>query len=147
MFKLRHLLLLIAIALPISSATEMDGGFIVRQLADFEWDTSNTRIQTQVLFGNPSEPGLYIVRNRFPPGMSSTPHFHSQDRFVTVIEGVWYAGTDDSHDMEKTVPIPAGGFMIHPAGAVHYDGARDVPAVVEIRGMGPVTTTQVGGNN
>jgi hypothetical protein len=25
--------------------------------------------------------------------------------------------------------------------AVHYDGARDAPTVVEIRGMGPVDTT------
>jgi len=143
MIKRHYLFALLVLMLPISSATELEGGFVVRQLAEFEWDLASTRIQTQVLFGNPSEPGLYIVRNRFPPGSSSSPHSHSQDRFITVIEGVWYAGTDDSHDMDRTVPIPAGGFMMHPANAVHYDGAKDVAAVVEIRGIGPVTTTQV----
>ena len=83
------------------------------------------------------------MRIRFPAGASSSPHYHSQDRFITVIEGTWYAGTDASHDMNKTVAIPAGGFMKHPAGAVHYDGAKDSAVVVEIRGMGPVTTTRV----
>lgn len=147
MFKLRYLPAVLLLSLPISSATEMEGGFVVRQLKDFQWDLTSNRIQSQVIYGDPSQPGLYIVRNRFPPGMSSSPHSHDQDRFITVIEGVWYAGTDDSHDMDKTVPIPAGGFMIHPAGAVHYDGAKDVAAVVEIRGMGPVTTTPAARGN
>jgi hypothetical protein len=30
--------------------------------------------------------------------------------------------------------------MMHPAGAVHYDGARDEEVIVEIKGIGPVTT-------
>ena len=71
------------------------------------------------------------------------PHFHSTDRFITVIEGVWHAGTDASHDMTRTTAIPAGGYMMHPAGATHYDGSRGGPVVVEIRGMGPVETTGV----
>ena len=78
-----------------------------------------------------------------PAGGTSRPHFHSQDRFVTVIEGTWNAGIDASHDMTTTTPIPAGGYMMHPAGAVHYDGSRGGPVVVEIRGFGPVSTTGV----
>lgn len=120
-----------------------ENGFVIVQLKDIEWDVNSNRVQSRILQGNPSEEGLYIMRIRFPAGQSSSPHFHSQDRFVTVIEGTWYAGTDASHDMNKTTPIPAGGFMKHPAGAVHYDGAKDAAVVVEIRGMGPVTTTQV----
>jgi hypothetical protein len=27
--------------------------------------------------------------------------------------------------------------MLHPAGEVHFDGAKDVEAIVEIKGMGP----------
>jgi len=33
--------------------------------------------------------------------------------------------------------------VLHPAGAVHQDGARDEPVIVEIRGMGPVSTDYV----
>jgi len=27
--------------------------------------------------------------------------------------------------------------MLHPAGEIHYDGAKDVEVIVEIKGMGP----------
>ena len=39
-------------------------------------------------------------------------------------------------------PIKPGGFMFHPAGYHHYDGARDEEVIVQIIGMGPVQTTQ-----
>ena len=128
---------------PTSFAAELAGGFEIVQLADMSWDESSDRVQQKVLYGNPAEEGLYIIRVRFPAGGTSRPHFHSQDRFVTVIEGTWNAGIDASHDMTITTPIPAGGYMMHPAGAVHYDGSRGGPVVVEIRGFGPVSTTGV----
>ena len=128
---------------PTSFAVELAGGFEIVQLADMSWDEPSDRVQQKVLYGNPAEEGLYIIRVRFPDGGTSRPHFHSQDRFVTVIEGMWNAGIDASHDMTITTPIPAGGYMMHPAGAVHYDGSRGGPVVVEIRGFGPVSTTGV----
>ncbi len=143
MNKLRYFLTLLVFLLPITFAAELENGFIVVQLEDLEWDESSNRVQSHVLYGNPSEAGLYIMRVRFPAGGTSNPHYHTQDRFVTVIEGTWHAGTDASHDMTATTAIPAGGFMIHPAGAVHYDGSRVGPVVVEIRGMGPVETVGV----
>lgn len=143
MFKIRYLLPLLVILISTTFAADSDKGFVIVQLADMEWDESSDRTQQRVLYGDPSKEGLYILRVRFPAGGTSTPHYHTQDRFVTVIEGVWNAGTDASHDMSKTTPISAGGFMMHPAGAVHYDGSRGGPVVVEIRGMGPVSTEQV----
>jgi hypothetical protein len=124
----------------ISAATD-EKGFVIVQKDEFDFGPDLTKINTIVLAGNPSAPGFYIIRIRFPAGMTSRPHFHNQDRFITVIQGTWYAGTQSTYDMSKTVPIKAGGFMKHPAGAVHYDGAKDEPVIVEIRGMGPVTTT------
>ncbi len=49
---------------------------------------------------------------------------------------------DDARDLNETRAVPAGGIIIHPAGAIHYDATKEVRAIVEIRGMGPVTTTQ-----
>ncbi|MDC1437257.1 cupin domain-containing protein [Gammaproteobacteria bacterium] len=119
------------------------GPFTVVQLDEFEWDEIDTGIQRKNVFGSPDEAGFYVYRVRFPEGGSTTPHFHSMDRHVTVVEGTWYAGGDASHDMSRATPISPGGYMIHPAGAVHFDGAVDGPVVVEIKGIGPVTTTQV----
>ena len=140
---LRFLLPLLTLLVPASFAAVDDKGFVIVQKDDLVWDTTSDRTQQHVLYGDPSKEGLYVIRVRFPPGGSSSPHFHTQDRFITVIEGIWNAGTDASHDMTRTTPIPAGGFMMHPAGAVHYDGSRGEAVVVEIRGMGPVSTESV----
>jgi quercetin dioxygenase-like cupin family protein len=84
-----------------------------------------------------------VVRIRFPPGVHSNPHYHSQDRHVTVIKGIWWMGVGEKLDMSKAVALRAGSYALHPAGAVHWDGARDEETVVQIVGMGPVKTVQV----
>ena len=107
---------------------------------------SGTTMTSIVIAGDPNKPGIYVLRNRFPPGQMSKPHFHDQDRFVTVIKGTWWtaSGPDgDVYDPSKTVPLKAGSFMFHPANGHHYDGAKDEEVIVQIIGMGPVTTTQI----
>jgi len=94
------------------------------------------------VFGDPAKPGMYVYRNRFAPGQTSRPHFHDQDRYVTVIKGTWWTGEGDVFEPDKMVPIKTGGFMFHPAGYHHYDGAKDEEVIVQIMGMGPVETTQ-----
>ena len=122
----------------------MEQGFETIQANEFDWDLNSTELQQIVIEGDPSKEGFYILRGRFPTGVTSLPHTHNQDRFVTVIEGSWYAGTDASHDINRTTEIPTGGYMKHPAGAVHFDGANhEGPVIVEIRGMGPVVTETV----
>lgn len=120
-------------------------GFVTRTPATVEFrSTGSSGLAVAVLAGDPGAPGLYVLRVRFPPGVQSAPHFHDQDRHVTVLEGTWAFGTDASGDCARTEPLPAGSFAIHPAGAVHFDGAcGDTATVVEITGMGPVTTTPV----
>jgi hypothetical protein len=40
--------------------------------------------------------------------------------------------------------MPAGSFMFHPANCVHWDGSNsNEAAVVQIVGMGPVTSADV----
>jgi hypothetical protein len=106
--------------------------------------------QSVVIAGDPTKPGIYVLRNRFPPHVMSQPHFHNQDRFVTVIKGTWWTAVGPGADVfnpDKTQPLSAGGFMKHPAGVHHYDGAKDTEVIVQIIGMGPVTTTPVGGGD
>jgi quercetin dioxygenase-like cupin family protein len=100
-------------------------------------------VQTAVIAGDPGKPGLYVVRVRFPPGIMSAPHFHPEDRHAVVLKGTWYTGTDDSWDPERTVGLRPGSYMKHPAGAIHYDGAKDEEVIVQITGYGPSGTTPV----
>jgi quercetin dioxygenase-like cupin family protein len=121
-------------------------GFIRVAPEDVSFGTG-TGMQSVVIVGDPTKPGIYVLRNKFPPGQMSRPHFHNQDRFVTVIKGTWWtaSGPDgDTYNPDKTIPLKAGSFMLHPANGHHYDGAKDEEVIVQIMGMGPVVTTQLG---
>jgi quercetin dioxygenase-like cupin family protein len=96
-----------------------------------------------VLAGNPSQPGVYVIRAKFAPHTMSRPHWHPEARYVTVLKGTWWAGTGESFDPDSTTPIHAGGFAIHTPGKVHYDGAKDEEAIVQITGMGPSATNVI----
>jgi quercetin dioxygenase-like cupin family protein len=96
-----------------------------------------------VLQGDPSKPGLYVVLNRFKPGNFSRPHFHPNDRFITVVKGTWWVGTGTKFDPNDTVAMPTGTYVTHFAKEVHWDGAKDEEAWVLVVGEGPATSTRV----
>lgn len=133
----------LAIVLPV--VAETDGGFIrlLPEQARFKSPLGAGPSQA-IIFGDPSKPGVYVVRNRFPPGTHSNPHFHSQDRHATVIKGVWWTGVGEKLDFNAAVPLKEGAYMLHPANGVHWDGAGDEEVIVQIIGIGPVATTPVG---
>jgi quercetin dioxygenase-like cupin family protein len=99
-------------------------------------------LKSTPVFGSQNAEGMYVVRNRFGPGQTSRPHFHDHDRYITVIKGTWWTDEGDVFRPDKMIPIREGGFMFHPAGYHHYDGAKEEEVIVQIMGMGPVKTTQ-----
>ena len=93
-----------------------------------------------VVLGDPSKPGLYIVLTKWHAGHMSRPHFHPNDRYITVLSGTWWVGTGAKYDPASTVPLPAGSFIVHTGKEIHYDGAKEGDAVLQILGMGPATS-------
>ncbi len=137
----RLLTAITALALtPLLVAQDSSESFVRINPEELEWTVRPGGSEFVYLHGDSQAEGLYIMRNKFTPGAFSAPHYHDQDRFITVISGVWHTGTDASGDRDNTVPLGPGSYMMHPAGAVHYDGAKDEEVIVEIRGMGPVQT-------
>ncbi len=100
-------------------------------------------LEETVLYGDPAKPGLYIIRVRFQPGAMSSPHFHPDERQITVIKGPWWAGTGPKWDRDATIALPTGSFAVHRANEIHYDGAKDQEVIVQISGIGPTGTTKV----
>jgi quercetin dioxygenase-like cupin family protein len=101
-------------------------------------------ISSAVIWGNPAKPNeVYVVRNRFSPGTFSRPHFHPETRYITVIKGTWWVGSGPNFDPATTTPVPAGGTVVHHANQIHWDGAKDEEAVVQIMGVGPSATIRV----
>jgi quercetin dioxygenase-like cupin family protein len=110
--------------------------------ADIKWVRNPAGTAEQaVLFGDPSKPGPYVARIKWLPGNMSRPHFHPNDRFFVVVSGTWWVGTGEKFDPESTVPVPAGSYVIHYAGKVHYDGAKGEETIIQVWGMGPATST------
>ena len=96
--------------------------------------------QLAFLDGDPSKPGIYVVRLNYPPNVFIRPHWHGEDRHIVVLKGTWYMGTGDNFDLSKAVPMPVGSYAKHPAGGVHWDGAKDEEVVLQVVGIGPLTT-------
>src|SRR5882724_9734918 len=63
------------------------------------------------------------------------------DRFFVVVSGTWWMGTGERFDPASTVAAPAGSYVIHYGGKVHYDGAKDEETIIQVWGMGPATAT------
>ena len=100
-------------------------------------------VQLATIAGDPSGNGLYVQRVRFPPHVMDRPHWHPHDRHVTVIEGTWFTGTGATFDPKQAVPLRAGSYMLHPAGALHWDGSdSNQEAIVQVVGIGPADTVQ-----
>ncbi len=130
------------VSLAAARATDINPAAIKIQLPDqIKWVDEASGASQAILAGDPSKPGLYVVLTKWHAHHMSHPHFHPNDRFITVISGTWWVGTGTKFDPNSTVPVPAGSFVTHYAKQVHYDGAKDEDAVLEIVGEGPATAT------
>jgi len=120
-------------------AAKDEKGFVIVKPNEivYEKNPAGSGPDLAVIAGDPTKEGFYIIRARFAPGVMSQPHFHPGDRHVTVISGTWWAGKGPNFDPNSTTPLGPGSYMLHPAGEIHYDGAKDVEAIVEIKGIGP----------
>src|SRR6202453_1734983 len=141
--------LTLALTLPFTSTALRAAGVYFKRLdpkaisirlpADIQWKRRATRAETAALAGDESKPGLYVILVKWKAHHNSRPHFHPNDRFITVLSGTWWVNTGRKYDPDGMKPVPAGSFVTHYKNQVHYDGARDGDVILEIAGMGPGT--------
>ena len=139
-------IILAAAALMVGSAqaVELDPKAVVYTMPEnVKWVVNERAGNAQaVIAGDPSKPGLYVVLTKWIAGNHfSRPHFHPNDRFITVIKGTWWVGSGPNFDTNATVPLGPGTVVTHYGKQVHYDGAKDEDAVLMIVGDGPATST------
>jgi 2-methylcitrate dehydratase PrpD len=115
--------------------------------SDIQWQGGGRGAEQIVLYGDPTKAGLYAVLIKWRANSSSRPHFHPNDRFISVLSGTWWVGTGRKYDEASMKPVHAGSFVTHFANEVHYDGAKDGEAVLQIIGMGPATSTSAEDKN
>lgn len=96
-----------------------------------------TPVESAMLVGRGSEPGLYIQLVRWPPHTSLKAHSHPDDRYAIVLKGTFYHGFSDRFDEAKLEKRPSGTFFTEPKGVRHFGATRDEGTVLMFVGTGP----------
>ncbi len=83
-------------------------------------------------------------RVRFRANAKVQPHFHPDERIITVLSGTLYMGYGDRFDESAMKALPPGSVWTEPAKQAHFAWAKDGEAVIQvIGGNGPSGITQV----
>jgi len=88
------------------------------------------------LVGNPSQPGPYTLRLKFPKGFRIAPHTHPDSREVTILSGVLATGYGETFDRAKLKILPASSFYTEPANVPHFIEIEE-DTVLQVSGTGP----------
>jgi hypothetical protein len=88
------------------------------------------------LVGNPSKPGPYTLRLKFPAGYKLAPHSHPDYREVTILSGTWHTGYGEKFEDADLKALPAGSFYTEPANLPHFVEVRE-PVTIQVSGTGP----------
>ena len=71
------------------------------------------------------------------------PHFHSDERVVSIINGSLYVGYGDTFDEKAMKQLLVGGFWTEPKEQSHYVWAKDGEVELQVIGYGPSTRTML----
>lgn len=88
------------------------------------------------LVGDPTKPGPYTIRLKFPAGYKLAPHTHPDSREVTILSGTWYTGYGETFDSGALKALPAGSFYTEPAHLPHFIETRG-DVLIQVSGTGP----------
>jgi len=107
---------------------------------DLRWTDSNN-VRVTFISGNEDTNGMYVYRIKFPKGHKIMPHFHSDERVVSVLRGSLYVGYGTTFDIEKMKKLTDGGFWTEPKEQAHYVWAKDEEVELQVIGNGPSKRT------
>lgn len=110
---------------------------------ELKWVPGPTGNQQALIAGDPKQSGAYIYRTRFAAKFRNRPHFHPDQRVVTVMSGTLYVGYGERFDESQMKALPAGSIFTEPARQPHFVWAKDGEVVIQVIGNGPSATTVV----
>ena len=113
---------------------------------ELEWVDASTGISRAIIAGDNRTQGMYAYRVRFPEGSRVEPHFHPDDRIVTVISGTLQMGYGERFEEATMKALVAGSVWTEPGSQPHFVWARDREVVIQVIGIGPSSSTPVPSN-
>jgi quercetin dioxygenase-like cupin family protein len=117
---------------------------VVKFPQDIVYKGSPGAPQHATLFGDSSQPGLYVDRIRFLPGMKVMPHWHPDTvRTVLVMSGTFYFAVGNQWDESKLKAYPTGTLYSEPPRTPHYAWAKDGEVILQITAICPTGNAPV----
>ena len=111
---------------------------------EIKWEGDPSGVQRAQLVGDEKKPGMYTYRVRFPANHKVQPHFHPDERVVTVISGTLYVGFGEVFDESAMKALPTGSIWTEPARQPHFVFAKDGEVVFQVVGAnGPSGLTRI----
>ncbi len=90
-----------------------------------------------VVYGDPSKPGLFILRAKFSPNYVVPPHTHPVFESVTVMTGSMGSGMGKTVDKSTGKMLEAGSLLLLPADHPHYVWTGDEETIIQVAANGP----------
>ncbi len=114
--------------------------------AEIKWDVGpaslETAAQASVLYGDPSNKGMFVMRLKLPAGFKIAPHTHPKPEILTVISGAFSIGMGAVADSAKAQRLGPGSFFAFEPGLAHYAHVEE-ETVVQLSSTGPWTINYV----
>jgi quercetin dioxygenase-like cupin family protein len=98
--------------------------------------------QAAVLDGDPTKPGAFVIRVKFPDGYTVPPHWHPTTENLVILSGALMLGMGDKVDKASMQTLTAGAYSKMPARMHHYVIAKG-ETTVQVHGMGPFEVTYI----
>jgi ketosteroid isomerase-like protein len=95
-----------------------------------------------VLYGNPTQPGPYVLRAQLPAGYKVPPHWHPTAEHLTILSGTLSVGMGETADAGAMKDFGANGYVVMPAEMRHYVTAKTA-TTFQIHGNGPFAINYV----
>jgi quercetin dioxygenase-like cupin family protein len=125
------------------------GESVVKLPHQIEWKAPPVGFgpSTAILYGDPTQPGVYVTRVKIPAGFKLIPHTHPDAwRTAVVLSGTLYFGIGSNWDESKLKAYPAGTFFSEPKGTPHFAWAKDGETIVQVTAMGPSGSAAIPSN-
>lgn len=106
------------------------------------WSPLVPGIEKAVVTGDPSKPGMFVLRLRATDDAKIMPHWHPTDEYVTVLSGDVSVGMGKKWDDSQLKPGPVHAVAMMPAHMPHYAQFKK-GAEVQVHGMGPFAINYV----
>lgn len=96
-----------------------------------------------LLEGQRDAPGeMFSYAFFLPGGFLDSPHWHTSDARICVLQGTLYLGYGECYDADALQAYGPGTYLLVPARARHFDGARDDTLIIGTA-IGPWSTHYV----